>query len=242
MPIHSPQIHSKAFRRPVRGFACALALLVAATGCQRGSDPPTQPATPSAPRVQIDATLGLADNSGSLRFDGTVDSDTTRTAIERALLAVYGNGRAQGAIDVDPAATPPIWAKGLEDFLRALSTVPGAGLRLAGNQATLSGPLDADQAYSASNVFGGVLGATNTANVLAGSFNGDGAGLTNVSVNAAGISGEIGTGQIADGAVSAAKIGSVDAGSMRVRRRSEVPSMLAFTMMTPMTRFQAKNL
>jgi outer membrane protein OmpA-like peptidoglycan-associated protein len=145
MPIHSPLPHSSAFRRPVRGFACALALLVAVTGCQRGSDAPAQPATPSAPRVQIDATLGLADNSGSLRFDGTVDSEATRTAIERALLAVYGNGRAQGAIDVDPAATPPIWAKGLEDFLRALSTVPGAGLRLAGNQATLSGPLDADQ-------------------------------------------------------------------------------------------------
>jgi outer membrane protein OmpA-like peptidoglycan-associated protein len=145
MPIHSPLPHSSAFRRPVRGFACALALLVAVTGCQRGSDAPAQPATPSAPRVQIDATLGLADNSGSLRFDGTVDSEATRTVIERALLAVYGNGRAQGAIDVDPAATPPIWAKGLEDFLRALSTVPGAGLRLAGNQATLSGPLDADQ-------------------------------------------------------------------------------------------------
>jgi peptidoglycan-binding protein ArfA len=145
MPIHSPLPHSSAFRRPVRGFACALALLVAVTGCQRSSDAPAQPATPSAPRVQIDATLGLADNSGSLRFDGTVDSEATRTVIERALLAVYGNGRAQGAIDVDPAATPPIWAKGLEDFLRALSTVPGAGLRLAGNQATLSGPLDADQ-------------------------------------------------------------------------------------------------
>jgi peptidoglycan-binding protein ArfA len=145
MPIHSPLPHSSAFRRPVRGFACSLALLVAVTGCQRGSDAPAQPATPSAPRVQIDATLGLADNSGSLRFDGTVDSEATRTAIERALLAVYGNGRAQGAIDIDPAATPPIWAKGLEDFLRALSTVPGAGLRLAGNQATLSGPLDADQ-------------------------------------------------------------------------------------------------
>lgn len=138
-------IHSKVFRRPVRGFACALALLVATSGCQRGSDTPAPAATPSAPRVQIDATLGLADNSGSLRFDGTVDSETTRTAIERALLAVYGNGRAQGAIDVDPAATPPIWAKGLEDFLRTLSTAPGAGLRLAGNQATLSGPLDADQ-------------------------------------------------------------------------------------------------
>jgi outer membrane protein OmpA-like peptidoglycan-associated protein len=123
MPIHSPLPHSSAFRRPVRGFACALALLVAVTGCQRGSDAPAQPATPSAPRVQIDATLGLADNSGSLRFDGTVDSEATRTVIERALLAVYGNGRAQGAIDVDPAATPPIWA----------------------NQATLSGPLDADQ-------------------------------------------------------------------------------------------------
>ena len=145
MPIHSPLPHSSAFRRPVRGFACALALLVATTGCQRGSDTPAPAGTPTAPRVQIDATLGLADNSGSLRFDGTVDNEATRTAIERALLAVYGNGRAQGAIDVDPAAAPPIWAKGLEDFLRALSTVPGAGLRLAGNQATLSGPLDADQ-------------------------------------------------------------------------------------------------
>lgn len=140
MPTHSP-----AFPGPARAFACVLALLVAASGCQRGSDTPAQADTPIAPRVQIDATLGLADNSGSLRFDGIVDSEASRTAIERALLAVYGNGRAQGAIDVDPAAIPPIWAKGLEDFLRTLSTVPGAGLRLAGNQATLSGPLDADQ-------------------------------------------------------------------------------------------------
>lgn len=140
MPIHSPE-----FPRPAPAFACALALLIATTGCQRGSDTPPQADTPIAPRVQIDATLGLADNSGSLRFDGTVDSEATRTAIERALLAVYGNGRAQGAIDVDPSARPPIWAKGLEDFLRTLSTVPGAGLRLSGDQATLSGPLDNDQ-------------------------------------------------------------------------------------------------
>ncbi len=140
MPIHSPE-----FPRPARAFACALALLIATTGCQRGSDTSPQADTPTAPRVQIDATLGLADNSGSLRFDGTVDSEATRTAIERALLAVYGNGRAQGAIDVDPSARPPIWAKGLEEFLRTLSTVPGAGLRLSGNQATLSGPLGNDQ-------------------------------------------------------------------------------------------------
>lgn len=140
MPIHSP-----AFPASVRALACATALLLATAGCQRGSDTPAQTTTPTAPRVQIDATLGLADNNGSLRFDGTVDSEATRTAIERALLAVYGNGRAQGAIDVDPSAAPPIWAKGLEDFLRTLSTAPGAGLRLSGNQATLSGPLNNDQ-------------------------------------------------------------------------------------------------
>lgn len=140
MPIHSPE-----FQRPAPALACALALLIATTGCQRGSDTPPQADTPTAPRVQIDATLGLADNSGSLRFDGTVDSEATRTAIERALLAVYGNGRAQGGIDIDPAARPPIWARGLEDFLHTLSTVPGASLRLSGNQATLSGPLGSDQ-------------------------------------------------------------------------------------------------
>lgn len=140
MPIHSP-----AFPQSARGLACAAALLVAITGCQRGSETSPQAAAPTAPRVQIDATLGLADNSGSLRFDGTVDSEATRSAIERALLAVYGTGRAQGAIDVDPSARPAIWARGLEDFLRTLSTVPGAGLHLSGNQATLTGPLNADQ-------------------------------------------------------------------------------------------------
>lgn len=144
MPIR-PMPHSPAAPRPARAFACALGLLFATAGCQRGSDTPAPAAAPTAPRVQIDATLGLADNSGSLRFDGTVDSEATRTAIERALLAVYGNGRAQGAIDVDPSARPPIWAQGLQDFLRTLSTVPGAGLRLSGNQATLSGPLGNDQ-------------------------------------------------------------------------------------------------
>lgn len=138
-------IRSMPFQRPSRSLACAVALFFAAAGCQRDAEAPATPATANALRVQIDATLGLADNSGSLRYDGTVDSETTRNAIERALLSVYGNGRAQGSIDIDPAAATPIWAAGLEGFLRTLSTVPGAGLRLSGNQASLTGPLDADQ-------------------------------------------------------------------------------------------------
>jgi chitodextrinase len=59
------------------------------------------------------------------------------------------------------------------------------------------GLLSSDQVFSGSNVFSGVVQLTNTANLLAGTFNGNGSGLTGLSVQASSLLGTLPSGQLA---------------------------------------------
>jgi len=127
-------------------LALAASLALAATACQRTEDTsPPKPEAPTAARAAFDATLTVADNSGTVRFDGTVDSAGTKTRLEQALLAAYGPGRAAGAIGVDIAARPASWVDGLATFLPAFARTTGASLRFDGNTIVLNGPLDAER-------------------------------------------------------------------------------------------------
>ncbi|MGO8931687.1 MAG: tail fiber domain-containing protein [Limisphaerales bacterium] len=57
--------------------------------------------------------------------------------------------------------------------------------------------LDGDQVFSGSNLFSGVVQLTNAANTVAGSFLGDGSGLSNLTVNAANLVGTLPATQLA---------------------------------------------
>ncbi len=141
MSVASPS----SLRRASRLVCLALAAITAAA-CQRGTEPPSAPKqAPAAPKLRFDARLGIADNSGMIRFDGVVADAATRGAIERALLAAYGKGRAAGTIDVDDAARPAIWSTGLDDFLKAFAEIRGGSLVFEGDRVVLNGPLDPAQ-------------------------------------------------------------------------------------------------
>jgi outer membrane protein OmpA-like peptidoglycan-associated protein len=137
-PSHTP--------RPSPRLPCAVLIALCLAACQRGAEPPTAAKqTPSAPRLQIDPRLSIADNNGTIRFDGVVADAGTRSAIEAALLAAYGKGRAAGAIDVDAGARPATWSAGLKTFLDAFATVRGGSLLFEGDRIVLNGPLDPAQ-------------------------------------------------------------------------------------------------
>lgn len=124
----------------------AASLALAATACQRTEDTPSpKSAAPTAARAAFDATLTVADNSGTVRFDATVDSADTKTRLEQALLAAYGPGRASGAIGVDAAARPARWVGGLAAFLPAFADTTGASLRFEGDAIVLNGTLDLER-------------------------------------------------------------------------------------------------
>ena len=127
------------------GLAATL-LALAATGCQR-TDAPTPKAAdaPTVARAPFDAVLTVTDNSGAVRFDGTVDSAATKGRLERALLAAYGPGRAAGRIDLDTAARPAHWVDGLPAFLPAFAAATGASLRLEGDTVLLNGQVDLER-------------------------------------------------------------------------------------------------
>lgn len=124
----------------------AASLALAATACQRTEESPSPKSeAPTAARAAFDATLTVADNSGTVRFDGTVDSADTKTRLEQALLAAYGPGRASGAIDVDAAARPAEWVGGLATFLPGFAETTGASLRFEGDAIVLNGALDLER-------------------------------------------------------------------------------------------------
>jgi outer membrane protein OmpA-like peptidoglycan-associated protein len=121
---------------------CALAVL-AMSGCEREGTPKnTAPVIEVTSRAPFDAHLTLANNSGRIDYGGTVDTSASRVAVETALQAVYAGDRATGAIDVDDAANPPMWASNLEPLLRVFEPVQGAALRFEGDRIILSGQID----------------------------------------------------------------------------------------------------
>lgn len=132
--------------RFARGGLAATLLALATVACQR-TDAPAQKAAdaPTVTRAPFDAVLTVTDNSGAVRFDGTVDNAGTKGRLERALLAAYGPGRAAGAIGLDTAARPARWADGLATFLPAFATATGASLRLEGDTVLLNGQVDLER-------------------------------------------------------------------------------------------------
>lgn len=132
--------------RFARGGLAATLLALATVACQRTEAPaPKAVDAPTVTRAPFDAVLTVTDNSGAVRFDGTVDNAATKGRLERALLAAYGPGRAVGAIDLDTAARPARWADGLVTFLPAFATATGASLRLEGDTVLLNGQVDLER-------------------------------------------------------------------------------------------------
>lgn len=133
--------------REGRAFALSLIIVAAAVSgaCQRTPPDAKNQSAPTAARAQFDAIFSVVDNSGAIRFDGTVDDGATKSKIEQALLSTYGAGRAAGDIVVDSAARPSKWVEGLAGFLKIFAPVSGAALRFEGDRIVLSGRAELDQ-------------------------------------------------------------------------------------------------
>ena len=133
--------------REGRAFALSLIIVAAAVSgaCQRTPPDAKNQSSPTAARAQFDAIFSVVDNSGAIRFDGTVDDGATKSKIEQALLSTYGAGRAAGDIVVDSAARPSKWVEGLAGFLKIFAPVSGAALRFEGDRIVLSGRVELDQ-------------------------------------------------------------------------------------------------
>ncbi len=126
---------------PTRSMCSAALLAVIATTAACNRDTPNSQATPppaaAAPIAQFDATLNLVNNNGTVRYDGTVDTDATRQAIEAALKLAYG-GSVSGELKVDRGARPAPWLDALPKFLDSF-TVPGAAVSFEGRRIELGG-------------------------------------------------------------------------------------------------------
>lgn len=136
------------FSRSGRTLALSLVVAVAAVSgaCQRTPSPEAKSdAAPVAVRAPFDAMLSVVNNSGAIRFDGTIGDDATRARIEQSLLSAYGPGRATGDIVVDKAARPPKWIDGLAGFLKIFEPSVGAAVRFEGDRIVLSGQVALDQ-------------------------------------------------------------------------------------------------
>ena len=132
------------------GRAVALSLILIAGGissaCKPTPSPEAQPeSAPAVTRAPFDAMFSVVNNSGAIRFDGTVGDAAIKSRIEQSLLSVYGAGRAAGDIAVDSAARPPTWVEGLTTFLKAFEPLAGAALRFEGDSIVLSGNVGIEQ-------------------------------------------------------------------------------------------------
>lgn len=138
MPVPSPARRSR-----IRNLLLILCAAIAIVACDRASTP--APQAPTIQREPFDATLSVVDNSGRVRFDGTIDTAATKKGIEQALLAAYGPNRADGFIQVDNVARPAPWLPGLPEFMKTFSTVTGAAVSFEANKVVLSGNPSPDQ-------------------------------------------------------------------------------------------------
>jgi outer membrane protein OmpA-like peptidoglycan-associated protein len=122
--------------------AMTLVGAIAFAGCSRDATPasPAQAKADTAaatPAAQFEARLNLVNNNGTVRYDGTVDSESSRKAIEAMLRKAYGPG-ITGALTVDAAAKPAPWQANLPQFLTAF-TMPGAAIGFDGQRIELGG-------------------------------------------------------------------------------------------------------
>ena len=133
------------------GRMLALSLFIAAaacmsTGCERTpSSKAKTDSTPAIERAPFDAMFSVVNNSGAIRFDGTVRDAATKSRIEQSLLSAYGPGRAAGDIVVERAARPLQWVAGLDVFMKVFEPMVGAALRFEGDRIVLSGKVELDQ-------------------------------------------------------------------------------------------------
>lgn len=124
-------------------------------GCRRdeATAPATEPAptataaTPAEPAAQTESRLAITRTDGKVSYDGTVDSEATKTSITDALNNAFGAENVSGNITVDPNAKTPGWLPALSGFLPGF-TANGATLTFEGNKIDLSGGnlADADRA------------------------------------------------------------------------------------------------
>jgi hypothetical protein len=138
------------FAFPRGGRALALSLIIAvacvSSACQRTPSAESKSgSTPTVARAPFDAMLSVVNNSGAIRFDGTVGDAATKSRIEQSLLSAYGPGRAAGDLVVERAARPPKWVAGLGGFLKIFEPMVGAALRFEGDRIVLSGKVELDQ-------------------------------------------------------------------------------------------------
>ncbi len=126
-----------------------LACLAGLAACNRGpadAGTETAKAAETAPVPRYDAKLSLVNNNGSLRYDGSVDSEAAKQAVIAALAHAYGAEKLSGDLAVDRYARPADWAANLPKFAAAFHQ-PGAAVSFQGQRIELSGQVaDADRA------------------------------------------------------------------------------------------------
>ncbi len=124
---------------PGPSWACLLAAVLIA-GCSRepASTDPAASDTPASAIARSDARLQLVNNNGRIRYDGTVDSEATRTALIDTLAAAYGADRIGGELRVEPTTRAPGWLDAIGPLLAGFD-LPGSALGFDGDRIALSG-------------------------------------------------------------------------------------------------------
>jgi hypothetical protein len=129
---------SSRIARPVLAVLL-FAATIAVGACSREAPPAQSAAQPeAAPAARFEARLDLVNNNGDVRYDGTVDSEASRKAVQGALVRAYGADHVSGEIAVDRGARPAPWQAALPRFLASFA-VPGAALAFEGRKIELSG-------------------------------------------------------------------------------------------------------
>ncbi len=122
--------------RPV--LAVLLVALVAALPACNRNAPDATTRTQDVPAARFDARLNLVNNNGTIRYDGTVDTEESRDAIVAALNQAYGAASVSGQLAVDRGARPAPWQSALPRFITAFAH-PGAAVTFDGRRIELGG-------------------------------------------------------------------------------------------------------